>query len=252
MRRALGIVCAVVLALTACATSEEPTDTITASVSGHVMNDVPDEIRPDRSYLFYLHGQIIENQGVRPEHPEFGVYEYEAVLVALAEEGFEVISEPRPPRTDGEEYARKVVKQIEGLLSAGLPAERISVVGFSKGGGIAVAVSSLLGNERISFAFLGTCAHRIKNPPPLELKGRIFSIYEASDPVAGSCEEMFSDSVVAPELEELEISLGGGHGAFYRPAPEWIDPVVDWVRRGGKGAGTASRGAGADEGHGSW
>jgi len=233
MRQALGIACAVALALTACATSEEPADTTTATVPGHVMNDVPDEIRPERSYLFYLHGQIIEDQGIRPEHPEFGVYEYEAVLAALAEEGFEVISEPRPPRTDGEEYARKVVKQIEGLLSAGLPAERISVVGFSKGGGIAVAVSSLLGNERVSFAFLGTCATRIQDPPRMDLKGRILSIYEASDPVAGSCKELFSESVVAPELEELEIRLGGGHGAFYRPAPEWIDPVVDWVRGSG-------------------
>ena len=230
MKRALGIACAVGLALTACATSEEPADTTTASVSGHVMNDVPEEIRPDRSYLFYLHGQIIEDQGVRPEHPEFGVYEYEAVLAALAGEGFEVISEPRPPRTDGKEYARKVVKQIESLLSAGLPAERISVVGFSKGGGIAVAVSSLLGNDRVSFAFLGTCAKRIQDPPPLELKGRILSIYEASDPVAGSCKDLFSGSVVVPGLEELEIRLGGGHGAFYRPAPEWIDPVVEWVR----------------------
>jgi predicted esterase len=233
MKRALGIACAVGIALTACATSEEPADTMTPSATGHVMSDVPEEIRPECSYLFYLHGQIIEDQGVRPAHPEFGVYEYEAVLAALAEEGFEVISEPRPPRTDGREYARKVVQQIESLLSAGMPAERISVVGFSKGGGIAVAVSSLLGHERVSFAFLGTCAKRIQDPPPLELKGRILSIYEASDRVAGSCEELFSGSVVAPGLEELEIRLGGGHGAFYRPAPEWIDPVVDWVRGGG-------------------
>ena len=230
MRRALGVACAIGLALTACATSDEPAETKNAPVPGHVMNDVPDEIRPDRSYLFYLHGQIVEDQGVRPEHPEFGVYEYEAVLAALAEKGFEVISEPRPPRTDGREYARKIVTQIESLRSAGVPAERISVVGFSKGGGIAVAVSSLLDDERVSFAFLGTCAKRIQDPPPLELKGRILSIYEASDPVAGSCRELFSGSVAAPGLEELEIRLGGGHGAFYRPAPEWIDPVVDWVR----------------------
>jgi hypothetical protein len=229
MREKLGVVCAVGLLLGACAAPGEHGDTATAPVSGHVMNDVPDETRQDRAYLFYLHGQIIEDQGVRPEHPEFGVYEYESVLVALAERGFEVISEARPPRTNGEEYALEVVKQIESLLSTGLSPERISVVGFSKGGGIAVAVSSLLGNERVSFVFLGTCANRIRNRPRLDLKGRILSIYEASDPVAGSCKEMFSESAVGPEFEELEIHLGGGHGAFYRPAPEWIDPVVDWV-----------------------
>lgn len=230
MRRQLAVAGFIALLLAACTPAEEQPGPAAAEVSGNVMNDVPDEIRPERRYLFYLHGQIIEDQGVRPEHPKFGVYEYEAVLDALAAEGFEVISEPRPPRTDGEAYAEKVVKQIERLLSAGVPAERISVVGFSKGGGIAVAVASMLGNESVRFAFLGTCATRIKDRPHLELRGRILSIYEASDPIAGSCEEMFSESVIAPEFRELEIRLGGGHGAFYRPAPEWIGPVAAWVR----------------------
>jgi predicted esterase len=230
MSRRFAFACLVALLLTACTPVEDEPDSAAAGMSGQVMNDVPAEIRPEHHYLFYLHGQIIEDQGVRPEHPEFGVYEYQAVLDALAAEGFEVISEPRPPRTDGKAYAEKVVKQIERLLSAGVPAERVAVVGFSKGGGIAVAVASMLGNESVRFAFLGTCATRITNRPQLELKGRILSIYEASDPIAGSCEEMFSESVVVPEFRELKVRLGGGHGAFYRPASEWIGPVVAWLR----------------------
>jgi hypothetical protein len=31
------------------------------------------------------------------------------------------------------------------------------------------------------------------------------------------------------ELKEIVINVGGGHGAFYRPRPEWIDPVVEWA-----------------------
>jgi hypothetical protein len=196
--------------------------------SGRVVHDVPDEIRTESNYLFYLHGQIIEDQGVRPVHPDFGVYEYEAVLTSLAQAGFVVISEARGPRTDGEEYARKVVTQVETLLAAGVPPERISIVGFSKGGGIAVRVSTLLHNERMNFVFMGTCAQRIRNRPVLDLRGRILSIYEASDPIAGPCSEFLSASVIEPELEELRLEVGGGHGAFYRPIREWLDPVIAW------------------------
>jgi dienelactone hydrolase len=201
------------------------------------VNSLPAEIQPDRHYLFYLHGQIVEDQGVRPVHPEFGVYEYEAILASLAEEGFLVVSEARGPGTDGESYARKVVKQVETLLAAGVEPERISVVGFSKGGGIAVRVSSLLGNEKLSFVFMATCVTWIENWPELDLRGRVLSIYEVSDPIAGSCKEAFSRSVVRPEFKELRLEVGGGHGAFYRSMPEWLDPVVQWVTGSGKPAG---------------
>jgi hypothetical protein len=225
-----GFTCVLAFLLTSCGPAEEPTGAPRNSTHPHVTSRVPDEIDPERHYLFYLHGRIIEDQGVRPEHPEFGVYEYEAILDNLASQGFEVISEARPPRTDGEAYARKVVDQIEELLSAGVPAERIAVVGFSKGGGIAVAVASMLGNEDVSYVFLGTCARRIRNVPELTLTGRILSIHERSDPVTASCKEMFVGRVAAPTFEEIEIHLGGGHGAFYRPAPGWIDPAVSWIR----------------------
>lgn len=196
---------------------------------GWIVSDLPDEIDPDGRYLFYLHGQIVEDQGVRPVHPEFGVYEYEKILASLASEGFVVVSEARGPATDGEAYARKVVGQVEALLGAGVAPERISVVGFSKGGGIAVVVSSLLENEKVSFVFMGTCVNWIRNWPELDLKGRVLSIYESSDPIAGSCEEPFSKSIIQPEFEELGLQIGGGHGAFYRPRSEWLDPVVEWV-----------------------
>jgi predicted esterase len=194
------------------------------------VHDVPDEIRTESNYLFYLHGQIIEDHGLRPVHPDFGVYEYEGVLASLAQAGFVVISEARGPRTNGEEYAREVVTQVETLLAAGVPPERVSIVGFSKGGGIAVRVSTLLHNERVNFVFLGTCARRIRNRPALDLRGRILSIYEASDPIAGPCSEFLSASVIEPEFEEVRLEVGGGHGAFYRPVQAWLDPVLAWSK----------------------
>jgi hypothetical protein len=195
---------------------------------GRVVQNVPAETSADERYLFYLHGQIVEDQGVRPVHPEFGVYEYEAVLASLARAGFLVISEARGPGTDGEAYAAKVAQQVGALLAGGAPPEQISIVGFSKGGGIAVLVAGLLHNEKVNFVFLGTCVQWIRNWPELDLRGRVLSIYEASDPIAGSCGGVLSASVIEPEFKELRLEVGGGHGAFYRPLSEWRDPVVAW------------------------
>ena len=100
-------------------------------------------------------------------------------------------------------------------------------------GGIAVMVSAELKEERIPFVFLGTCVNWIQNWPQLDLRGRILSIYEESDPIAGACSVPFSESTIRPEFEEIGLSIGGGHGAFYRPAAEWVDPVVEWVTKPG-------------------
>jgi len=202
-----------------------------AEGSGRVIRDLPEAPRPEETFVFYLHGAIVEEKGIRPESPEFGVYEYEEILDALAGEGFVVVSEPRSRGTDGREYARKVVGQIEELIAAGVPAQQISVVGFSKGGGIAVVASSLLANEDVRFVFLGTCASWIRNVPELTLRGHILSIYEESDPIGRSCEAALADSDIGPEFRELKLQLGERHGAFYRPRPEWLDPVVNWVER---------------------
>jgi hypothetical protein len=195
-----------------------------------VTHELPQTTRADERYVFYLHGAIVEDQGTRPVSPEFGVYEYEKILDALAAEGFVVISEPRPQGTNGWEYARTIEGQIEELLTAGVPARRISVVGFSKGGGIAVAVSSFLRNDDVRFVFLATCASWIREFPELTLRGRILSIYEESDPIGLSCEAALADSDIRPEFRELKLHLGERHGTFYRPRPEWLDPVVEWIK----------------------
>jgi hypothetical protein len=56
----------------------------------------------------------------------------------------------------------------------------------------------------------------------------MLSIYEASDTV-GSCGHLFDKATDPATTAEIELHLGGGHGAFYRPHSEWIDPVVRWA-----------------------
>ena len=95
----------------------------------------PTSIDPSKHYLFYLHGRIIEDQGIPAVSPDYGIYEYEAILEKLASFGFRVISEQRPKNADGTKYAERVATQVTELLSAGVPAKNITVVARPKAPG---------------------------------------------------------------------------------------------------------------------
>lgn len=220
--------CFVFFAAACGAQNPPPTESI-----HQISANAPDTIDSDARYLFYLHGAIIERAGSRPTHPEFGVYEYQEILEVFAGRGFVVISEARPAGTDGAVFAEKVADQVRALLAAGVPPKNITVVGFSKGGGIAITASSILSEERLNFVFMGACGPWLSKRPELAPKGRLLAIREASDELVGSCDALFERVVGEGEREEIILELGGGHGAFYRPRPEWVDPVVEWASSSG-------------------
>src|SRR3546814_12714630 len=74
---------------------------------------VPD---PSGTYLVYLHGRIVEDLGPRPTDPRFGLYDYPAILEALASSGATVISSQLPPATNDNEYAGIVEAQVESRI----------------------------------------------------------------------------------------------------------------------------------------
>ena len=192
--------------------------------------DLPEKIDPEGRYLFYLHGQIVEDQGVRPAHSRFGIYEYEAIVDTLSSRDLIVISEAREAGTDVWIYAQKVQGQVEGLLEAGVPPGNISVVGHSKGGSIAIMTSSFLKNDRVNFVFLACCGDWMLQRPQIDLHGRILSIYDQSDDLTGSCRKAFEKAGAPLVTREIVLQTGQGHGAFYRPIPEWVEPVINWVK----------------------
>lgn len=204
--------------------------------AGVVLRDVPEKIDASAKYLFYLHGRIIEVQGVRPQHERHGFYEYEEILRTLASRGFNVISEPRPADTEHVEYARKVVGQIGRLLAAGVPARNVTVVGASKGGAIAVFTSTLLKNRDVNFVVLAGCSgggpYRTNK---VDLHGRVLSIYDTTDEFGGaggrgvSCAKYYQQSTGLRQSSEIEVKLGVGHGLLYKPFKEWVDPAVEWA-----------------------
>ena len=195
----------------------------------------PASIDPSKQYLFYLHGRIVEDQGLHAVSPDYGEYEYVAILEKFASYDFIVISEQRPKNADGMKYAERVVMQVTELLKAGVPAKNITVVGASKGAGITIKISHLLENEEINFVIMAIC-----NPEEVEalkqnqtiLFGNVLSIYDSVDEFAGSCQEIFalSEGKGLARHDEIVLHVGTGHGILYKPLDEWIIPAVEWTR----------------------
>lgn len=183
------------------------------------------------SYLFYLHGHIVEGSDGRPAHPEYGVYDYPAIVAAFEEEGFTVISEIRPAGTDGLAYAGRVAAQVDSLIGLGVPAEDISVVGMSKGGGIALATSVQLANADVNFVLMGTCYGQPQDMPPMLMRGRVLLIHEDSDVVTRRCSDRRPPADEGLEFRRLRTRTDRGHGAFFRPDPAWLAPTVAWCLR---------------------
>lgn len=195
------------------------------------LSTVPENPDPSLRYVIYLHGQIIEAGDRRPTSPQFGVYEYDEILNELGGPGTQVISEQRAPNTGIDAFAHKTAEQVQSLLDHGVPPTHVAVVGFSKGGRIAIGVSSIL-REPITYVFLAACNTGVFNDERYEVSGRVLSIHEESDDIGISCEPLIERSPAIIEARELLISTGERHGAFYRPRPEWLRPTLRWIARG--------------------
>jgi hypothetical protein len=210
-------------------TSEQPSPT--SFISSYAF---PESIDITKQYLFYLHGKIIEDQGIPAVSPDFGEYEYQAILEKLSSYGFVVISEQRAKNTDGIAYARRIAEQVTALLDAGVPAKDITVVGASQGAWIAVYVSHFLENKELNFVIMAIC-----HPDNVEafkqdqvfLYGNVLSIYDYADKLAGSCQELFSfsEGKGISHHEEVVLYVGTGHGILFKPLDEWITPVIKWA-----------------------
>jgi hypothetical protein len=213
-------------------TSPQSTSTALAARYGF-----PTQIDPTRRYLFYLHGRIIEDQGLPAISPEFGEYQYQEILSVLESYGFAVISEQRPKNADSWEYAQRTAGHVSELLTAGVPPDSITVVGASKGAAIAAVVSALVGKPEVNYVLLGTCHPTLVEEwkqGGLILSGNVLSIYDfADDEYSGSCEQLFSlaEGKGLNHHDEIVLQVGTGHGILYQPLPEWVLPTIRWANQ---------------------
>lgn len=226
-------VCLAVLQIACGGAGAPPQSPSAAAVSGEVLSGLPDTPDPDHRYVIYLHNLWLENQSPGVPHPEFGDYEFNAILHALAGPGLSVIGEVRPRGADPHAAAQRIADQVSTLLDAGVPPEHVTVVGFSKGGAIAILASAVIADDSVNFVFLAACGSWLESTPSLQPRGRMLSIRETSDELVGSCDHLFARAPPSSERHEIALSLGGGHGAFFRPRPEWIQPVIRWATAAG-------------------
>jgi dienelactone hydrolase len=180
--------------------------------------------------MIYLHARIVEDRGRLPTDSIFGVYEYDAILDSLRQAGFVVLSKQRPAATPSDVFAAHVTQQVDSLLDLGVPPTAISVVGFSKGGWIAILASSRLQNPAISFVFLGACGPWSNEPDDLHVAGRLLSLYERSDSLGVSCAPMLARRSPGSVAREIELNVGRGHGTFFQPRADWLTPVTAWAQ----------------------
>jgi len=190
--------------------------------------DMPATIDSSAKYLFFLHNYYVEKNG-----PD-GDCKYYDLLNAFADSGFTVISEVRSGKIIPCAYGEKIVGQIRTLLDSNVPPENITVAGHSKGGVIALCVSSKLGNPKVNFVVMAGC--EIKPlldayPDYRTLKGRFLSIYAYSDAVASSCNSVFSPVSDGTSSTEIRLESDGGHTLFFKPERIWLNPVVLWSRK---------------------
>lgn len=205
---------------------------------GEHHTQVPYSIDPQKRYLFYMHGNWIEKRGLGSSHPKWGAPRYHQIVDVFSRRGFVVISELRLREVSLRQYSQKVADQVLRLLDEGVPASRITVMGHSKGGHMALMVGSIVEKRDLNIVVLAGCASSgtsfrrnyldFLSYGARTLKGRVLSLYDADDDVAGSCEEVF-DKAAWVETSETVLRSGWGHGLFFKPAPVWINAVADWI-----------------------
>ncbi len=196
----------------------------------NILQHVPSNPDVKKHYLFYLHGLIVEEAGIRPKSEEHGYYEYQLILEELVREEFIVISEARKKGTEIMSYAENIASQIKTLLANKVPPGNITVVGASRGGVISAYVSTILREKEINFVILAGLFEKFLPDENLKLYGNVLSIHDRSDKQSITPELYFQRSEGLGKFKAITLNLDIGHGLIYRPYREWIDPMLEWVK----------------------
>jgi pimeloyl-ACP methyl ester carboxylesterase len=197
------------------------------SISGFL----PLTVDTSQTYLFYLHGGVVQDQGIHAVSEYYGKYEYLAILDSLRSRGFQVISEARPKGTEVEDYAAKIAGQVDSLLEKGVSPRKIVIVGASLGAYMALEAAHRLQNSNVSYVLIGLCSEYAVSrylSYGNNLYGNFLSIFERSDSKA-SCREIFKDKPAETRFHEIELNMGIDHAFLFKPYDEWVIPMVEWI-----------------------
>ena len=187
---------------------------------------LPAEIDPERHYLFYLHGAIVEGSDGTPNHPDYGIYKYPEIVEKLEEKGFWVISEIRKKNTNPSAYANLISFYVDQLKEEGVPSSNITIVGGSKGGIMACYVSNKQKDKDVNYVILAGFFYNLRDDPKMEVSGRVLSIHDSSDQNNINPKYFFKKS---PDVSEQRIVITRerwGHRLIFEPWDRWVNEVV--------------------------
>lgn len=188
----------------------------------------------EKDYVFFIHNKFLEENPDGTFAKDYNVkVEYNEILKSFKNDGFIVFSEKRQPKTNAVEYAKKVVKQIDSLISKGVQPNHITVIGTSKGGYIAQFVSTFAKNPNLNFVFIGSFQDTdIEEIPTINFCGNILTIYEKSDVYGVTATKRKETSKLKiNQFKEIELNTRLKHGFLYIASDEWIQPCKMWARR---------------------
>ena len=115
------------------------------------------------------------------------------------------------------------------LIKQGVSKQNITLIGFSRGAFISALTSHNLAAFEINTVLLAGCGRIVGNRyQNINIHGHFLSIYETTDG-AQSCQKLQKRSKHILSFEEVDITTGEEHGAFYRPYPDWIVPLKKWL-----------------------
>ena len=123
-----------------------------------------------------------------------------------------------------------VAEQVDSLVQSGVSPDAITVMGFSKGGWIAILASARLRNPAVSFVIMAACGPWAFDQQDLYVSGRLLSLYETSDSLGVSCAPLFARRSPRSQIREIALSLGLGHGTFFQPRSAWLSPAMTWAQ----------------------
>lgn len=203
-----------------------------ANQSGAQHTSVPETIDTKATYLIYLHGGVVQDQGRNAVSVYYGAYLYDAILDSLQKQGFVVISEVRNRNTSDSVYALNVSSQVETLVSKGVESNKIVIVGASAGAYIAIDASKILKQTNVKYVLLGLCSNYAIDfyaKDPTKMIGNFLSIYETTDSKK-SCLSIFKNLNNGSKFMEIALDMGIDHAFLFKPYPEWVNPMSNWIK----------------------
>lgn len=177
--------------------------------------------------VIYLHNAWYESHKDGTPHPKFGPYHLDKIHEALKGEGA-FLAPARNAGADPVEAAEEVVTLIQTEIAGGRSASDIKVVGASKGGVIAMIASTTLKVPDIRWVIIAGCSKGALETYSPKLTGRVLSIYDTSDTVAGPCPRDKDLTTSTVEFDEIRTETGLDHGFLFGPDPVWVKPARDW------------------------